>query len=128
MNNADPRRIESFPNGVEVYQVTADPAPVCNIYCEFPWCSPDSRWFIFSRWIEPDSLNPIEYVACELGGWRTRSLGRSSGYPTMAGGRFYFSRRIDVRRRELVRYDLDTWTEQAFPLPETVPVDRKSVV
>jgi len=58
--------VETLPNGVEVFQATDESVPVSNIYCEFPWCSPDSTRFVFSRLVDKEDPNSIEYVACEF--------------------------------------------------------------
>lgn len=117
--------VESFDNGVEVFQVTAESVPTCNIYCEFPWCSPDSRWFVYSRLVEPGAANPLEYVACEAGNWETRVIGRSTGHPAMVSGRFCFRRTADRGRAEWVMVDLGRWTEEAVSLPaDILPASR----
>jgi len=113
--------VETLPNGVEVFQATDESVPVSNIYCEFPWCSPDSTRFVFSRLVDKEDPNSIEYVACEFGSWGKRIIGRSCGFPTMAQKCFIFSRYSTGGRRELVRYDLSEMKESVVELPKGIP-------
>jgi hypothetical protein len=107
---------EEFARGVVVYQVTDDPAPKHNIYCEFPWCPPTSECFVFARVVEDEHGRRWEYVACDFGTWRQRVIGRGEG-ATMAGGRFYYRRPAGRDRSELVRVDLATGAESLLALP-----------
>ena len=40
---------EELLNGVVLHQATDEPADKCNIYCEYPWCPPDSHCFVYVR-------------------------------------------------------------------------------
>lgn len=108
--------VETLPNGVTVHQATDEATPKCNIYCEFPWCPPDSSCFVYSRHRPELGRNPWEYVACEFGTWAKRILGAGTAC-TMAAGRFYFRRELDGGRRELVRVDLGRRRQEVLPAP-----------
>ncbi|HOF89164.1 MAG TPA: hypothetical protein PLZ36_13835 [Armatimonadota bacterium] len=41
--------VESFANGVVVHRATDEAADKHNIYCEFPWCPPSARCFVYAR-------------------------------------------------------------------------------
>ena len=80
--------------GSTVYQVTEDSLSKSNIYCEIPYCSADSRYFVFSRSNPEHRSNRSEYVICELGTWETHVGGCGRGGIAIThGGMFYFLRR-----------------------------------
>ncbi len=112
--------VEELDNGIVVHQTTDEAAIKSNIYCEFPWCPPSSRWFVYVRHAPEHAPNSQEYVACEFGSWEKRVLGRAAGV-TMAGGRFYFRKVTPEGQGELIRMDLDNGSTAAFPLPPAVP-------
>lgn len=118
--------VEELPSGVIVHQVTDSPRDKHNIYCEFPWCPPSSRCFVYVRHAPNHAPNPTEIVLCEFGSWRQRTIGYARGGLTMAnGGKFYYSRIGDGGRRELVRVDLETELSEVLDLPEGVPDDAR---
>ena len=115
-------RIEGFENGVEVHQTTDELTDKSNIYCEYPWCPPDSHCFVYMRVIPENAPNPQEFVACEFGTWEKRVVGRGNGGATMAnGGRFYYGRIGDDGRRQFVRVDLESGASDVIELPPGVP-------
>lgn len=114
--------VEAFANGVEVVQVTADAAIKCNIYCEFPWCPPDSSCFVFQRRTAADPKAGVDYVACRFGSWEQRLIGRGHGATMANGGRFYFRRTSSAGQAEYVGFDLQKWEERVIPLPPGVPL------
>ena len=97
--------------GAEVFQITDDPYPKSNIYCEECYCSADSRSFVFTRSVD-DPRNPIEIVQCEFGSWDMRPIGRCLSRPTMTHrGLLYCVRRQPDGAQQIVRHDLDRGTE-----------------
>jgi hypothetical protein len=107
------RRIDVFPNGVEVWQVTDTPQTKDNIYCERSYCTPDSRFFVFQRDIEGSSPlvnhRMVEFVACEFGSWRLRVLGRGYSYGEIGpAGTFLFLRPGAGGETELVRAQIES--------------------
>ena len=54
-------------NGVALTQVTTDAIEKSNIYCELPYCSADSRVFVYEQKISDTTPNTTEYIACEFG-------------------------------------------------------------
>ncbi len=113
--------IEELDNGVVVHQATDESTDKSNIYCEYPWCPPDSRCFVYVRHAPEHAPNSSEYVACEFGTWEKEVIGRGSGGRTMSGGRFYYKRAGADGQQEFVRYDLQTRDTQTIGLPEGVP-------
>ena len=115
-------KIEELPGGVVLHQVTDEEADKCNIYCEYPWCPPDSHCFVYVRHAPERAPNSSEFIACEFGTWEKRLVGYSSGGQTMANdGKFYFKRVNEAGRQEFVRYDLEANAAQVIDLPEGVP-------
>ncbi|NLE66997.1 MAG: hypothetical protein GX608_06195 [Lentisphaerae bacterium] len=105
--------VETLENGVTVHQVTDDGAPKSNIYCEFPWCPPDSSGFVFVRRTPGGKW---EYVLCRFGTWEKQPLGAGTAC-TMAGGRFYFRRDSAAGEPELVRADLSSGRMETLDVP-----------
>ena len=108
------------PNGVTVYQVTTDTHEKSNIYCELPYCSADSRVFVYEQKNPDTDPNTTEYVQCEFGSWKTRVIGRGLGGPGMTHkGIFFYRRIVPGKCQELVRIDLGTGEERViFEFPE----------
>ena len=106
-------RVSQLDNGVTVFRVTDDPQLKDNIYCERSYCTPDSRWFVFERNLGPCPSYPwkyyAEYVACEFGSWRMRSLGQGVSYPEVSEqGTLYHVRHAGNDSYELVRLSIAT--------------------
>ncbi len=113
-------RIEQLPNGVVIHQATDESADKSNIYCETPWCPPDSHCFVYSRHAPGRAPNRQEFVACTFGAWEKRVVGHGSGGQSMGRGRFYFRRTGEDGRQALVRCDLMAETAETIDLPEAV--------
>ncbi|MFQ6041324.1 MAG: hypothetical protein ACE5PV_10750 [Candidatus Poribacteria bacterium] len=112
-------QLETQDTGSTVYQVTEDSLSKSNIYCEVPYCSADSRYFVFARTNPEYETNRTEYVICELGTWEMQVGGRGIGGPAIThSGIFYFLRSTGGVARELVKLDLATGESEvvhAFP-------------
>ena len=67
-------RVERAANGSEVWQVTTEELSQSNIYCEVPYCSGDSRYFVYARTNPKLSGNRTEFMAVELGTWKQHRL------------------------------------------------------
>jgi len=120
--------VEELPSGVRVYQATDEEADKSNIYCEFPWCPPDSHCFVYTRYAPEHAPNTSEYVACEFGTWEKRLVGHGAGGCTMSRGRFYY-KRVEARgRQEFVRHDLQSWETKIIPLPAGVPASSSLAI
>jgi len=118
--------VEEFGNGVVVHQTTDEEVDKSNIYCEFPWCPPDSHCFVYARHFA-EGPNSTEFVACDFGTWAKRVVGRG-GAATMAnGGKFYYQRVNARGHSEFVRVDLETEEEQIIPLPDDLPRSRLDI-
>ena len=113
-------KLDELPNGVELTQVTTDAFDKSNIYCELPYCSADSRVFVFEQ-KNPDHVpNTTEYVTCEFGTWKTKIIGHGKGGPGMTHkGIFFYYRIVPNKCQELVRIDLGTGQESViYEFPE----------
>jgi len=108
--------------GSTVYQVTEDALSKSNIYCEIPYCSVDSRYFVFSQTNPEHDHNRAEYVICELGRWEMRVGGRGAGGIAIThSGIFYYLRSANGGAMELVKLDLATGkSEVACALQEAI--------
>ena len=114
------RTIEEHATGAVVYQITDDPLDTSNIYCELPYCSADSRVFVFERKNAQPGPNYNEYVICEFGTWKTEVLGQGLRAPGMSHrGIFYYRHVKEGKCLELRRVDLATGeSEVIFEFPE----------
>jgi len=106
-------------NGVTVYQVTSDEQRKDNIYCERSYCTPDSRYFVFQRYLGPggdyDWKYHAEFIACEFGTWKTHSLGTGISHPDVSQqGSLYHVRSTDNGEHELVRVEIATGHSQVI--------------
>ena len=124
--------VERLDNGVTVYQVTDDPRLKCNIYCERPYCSPDSRRFLYARQVDRASpqdasywgqfvrASKWEYVLCDFETWEERVVGCGGLSSSVAyDGGFYYDRLTETGAREFVRIDLATGGDEVvFVLPQ----------
>jgi hypothetical protein len=108
--------------GSTVYQVTEDSLSKSNIYCEIPYASADSGYFVFSRANPDRDGNRTEYVRCELGTWDMQVAGRGTGGVAITHeGIFYFLRYAEKETMELVKLDLATGgCEIACEFPEPI--------
>ncbi|MBM3335704.1 hypothetical protein FJY63_13675, partial [Candidatus Sumerlaeota bacterium] len=98
--------------GAEVWQVTTEKFDQSNIYCEVPYCSGDSRYFVYQR--RNPALpggNKTEFMAVELGTWRQYQLDVSAGLTGCAispAGMFYYLKQSDDGLVNLMRANLAT--------------------
>src|SRR5690554_5280460 len=95
--------VEELPNGVAVFQATDNDAIKSNIYCEFPWCPPDSHGFVYQQSMPEHAPNIREFIFCDFNTWEKRIVGHGSGDCTMSNGHLYFQRITKKDLRELVR-------------------------
>lgn len=111
--------------GSTIYQVTDDELPKSNIYCEVPYCSSDSRYFVFSQTTTKYGKNVSEYVVCELGTWKTHVVGHGiegiAGVAITHKGIFYYLRYGDGKLVELVKLELSSGKSEVVHVFETKP-------
>ena len=101
--------------GSVVYQATEELLLKSNIYCEIPYCSADSRTFVYERTNPASEPNPIEYVICEFGTWETQVGGCGLGGPAITHeGLLYFRRMAGEVAQELVRLNLSTGASEVI--------------
>ena len=98
--------------GSTIYQVSEDSLVKSNIYCELPYCSADSRYFVYERTNPATEDNQTEFVRCELGTWEMHVAGRGvggiRGTAITHSGLFYFLRAAGEKAQELVKLNLGT--------------------
>ena len=105
-----PHVVERASSGAEIWQVTSEEYPQSNIYCEEPYCSVDSRYFVYERRnsnLRPD--NPSEFMIVELGTWKQHLLDvgvGTTGCAMSPDGMFYYWKRASDRDVDLMRADL----------------------
>ncbi len=105
------RLVEEQDGGVEIWQVTTDQFDQSNIYGEVPYCSKDSRYFVYARRNDSLKTNRTEFMVVELGTWKQERLGTGisiSGSAISHDGLFYYLRHADDGATDLVRADLVT--------------------
>ena len=103
------------PNGAEVHQVTTARLAHSNIYCEIPYCSRDSRYFVYQQTNPSLKDNRTEFIVVELGTWKEYRLDVAislSGCAMTSNGVFYYLKR-DGKELTLMRADLSQGTPQA---------------
>jgi hypothetical protein len=103
-------RLEQQPTGSEVWQVTTERLRQSNIYCEIPYCSRDSRYFVYER-ANPEltGSNKTEFVIVEIGTWNQHRLDVSTGISGSAishDGVLYYLKQTQGRSLTLMRADL----------------------
>ncbi len=101
-------RLERQATGSEIWQVTSEEYQQSNIYCETPYCSKDSRYFVYQRKNPKLSGNRYEFMVVELGTWRQHRLDVSTGLSGCAitpEGVFYYLKqsgdKLDLMRADL---------------------------
>ncbi len=102
--------IEKQETGSEIWQVTTEEVQQSNIYCEVPYCSADSRFFVYHR-SSRDRQNPEEFVIVELGTWQRRVLDTAamvSGCAVTPDGTFYYVKRAGDGALDLMRAGLSS--------------------
>jgi len=108
------------PNGTEIHQVTTERLRQSNIYCEIPYCSRDSRYFVYQRTNPALTDNRTEFMVVELGTWKQHRLdvaASAGGCAMSPDGTFYYLKRVG-NERAIMRADLAAGTPQeAFRRP-----------
>ena len=98
--------------GATIYQVTQGDRLVSNIYCERPFCSLDSKRFLYARQRDGnggDNTPHWEYLLCDFGSWKEEVVGVGFHQVSISyGNDFYFQRPKSQRELEFVRLDLAT--------------------
>jgi len=56
------KKVEEQDTGSTIYQITDDSLRKSDIYCETPYCSPDSRHFVFQQVNPKYETNPCELL------------------------------------------------------------------
>ena len=121
--------IEELANGVVIHQATDEQTDKSNIYCEYPWCPPDSHCFVYVRHAPDQAPNSSEFIACDFGTWEKRLVGYGTGGHTMANrGKFYYKRAADDGRQEFVRCDLESHESRVIELPDGVPASASFAI
>ncbi len=101
--------VERQPTGAEIWQVTTDEFSHSNIYCEVPYCSSDSRRFVYQRANPKLAGNRTEFMVVELGTWKQHRLDTALGVGGCAishDGLFCYLKRADDGEVDLMRADL----------------------
>ncbi len=94
----------------EIRQVTTEEFSQSNIYCEVPYCSGDSRFFVYQR-RNPKLTgnNKTELMAVELGTWKQHRMDviRSiTGLTVSPEGIFYYLKESGKKGLDLIRADV----------------------
>lgn len=129
--------VEQQTTGADIWQVTTEEMSQSNIYCEVPYCSRDSRYFVYAR-TNPDlKVNRTEFMVVELGTWKQYRLDTArslSGCAMSHDGLFYYIQQADDGGAVLKRADLsDGATTEVYRFQEglsirslgTVTTDRR---
>ena len=137
--------LERQRTGSEVWQVSTEEYSQSNIYCEVPYCSADSRYFVCQRVNRSDKMNPIEFMCVELGTWEQRVLCRAwktSGCAITPDGVFYWIKRTawsgecalmraqlpDGKAETIHRFEPANWTWNALkPSPGSIRALMKPI-
>ena len=119
-------RVERQPTSSEIWQVTTQELSQSNIYCEVPYCSRDSRYFVYQRSNPKLSGNRTELMVVELGTWKQERLDTAIGIGGSAiahDGLFYYLKRTGAGKLELMRADLaDGSIEKVYQLQDNVSI------
>ncbi len=118
--------VERQPTGAEIWQVTTEEFSQSNIYCEVPYCSSDSRYFVYQRSNPKLSGNQTELMVVELGTWKQHRLDTAQGLTGSAishDGLFYYLKASDHDQVDLLRADLATGKiERVYRLQDGVSI------
>jgi len=93
----------------KVIQVTTEEFNHSNIYCEIPYCSKDSRYFVYQRKNPKLTRNRYEFILVELASFKKWLLDRSvglSGCAMRPDGVFYYLKRGRGKGLDLMKDDL----------------------
>ena len=109
-------RLERQSTGAEIWQITTERLNQSNIYCEVPYCSKDSRYFVYIR-RNPKlpGKNNTELMVVELGTWKQHRLDVATGILGLAishDGVLYYLKEAAGGSRDLFRADLVEGTPQ----------------
>jgi len=103
-------RVEVQSTGAEIWQVTTEEFSQSNIYCEVPYCSGDSRYFVYQRRNPKLKRNDNEFMVVELGTWKQHRLDASwggiRGCAISGDGVFYYLKKTKGDELALWRADL----------------------
>lgn len=108
--------VEEQPGGAEIWQVTTDEFDQSNIYCEIPYCSKDSRYFVYARKNNALKTNRTQFMVVELGTWKQEQLDTGiniSGSAISYEGLFYYLKHTEDGATDLLRADLATGEKKA---------------
>jgi len=113
--------VETQETGSEIWQVTTEENHHSNIYCEVPYCSADSRYFVyFRRKNYPKRGRQSEFVVVEIGTWKKHVLdtaASTSGCAITPDGTFYYVKHGEGDTLDLMRADLsDGKPEKVYEL------------
>jgi hypothetical protein len=125
MHAAEPstggRFVEKQPTGAEIWQVTTEEFDQSDIYGEVPYCSRDSRYFVYARRNPALKTNRTEFMRVELGSWKQQRLDSAisiSGCAMSHDGKFYYLKQADGGSTDLMCADLDNGkVTAAYRLP-----------
>jgi len=122
----DAVHVERQANGADIWQVTTEEFHHSNIYCEVPYCSRDSRFFVYQRQNPKLSGNRTEFMVVELGTWKQERLDTAVGVGGCAishDGLFYYFKQADGGEVDLMRADLaDGSIEKVYRMQDDVRV------
>ena len=111
-----PAMLERQSSGSEIWQITTEPLHQSNIYCEVPWCSRDSRYFVYLRANLAQKRDATEFLVVELGTWKQHRLdtaGTSRGCAITPDGIFYYFKRNADGSADLMKVDLNDGSPRA---------------
>jgi hypothetical protein len=118
--------VERLASGVEIWQVTTDELPHSNIYCEIPYCSADSRLFVYQRTSPIESRNRTELMVVELGTWKQHRLDTALGIGGSAishDGLFYYLKGVAGDAVDLMRAELSSGSiQRVYQLQDGVQI------
>jgi hypothetical protein len=108
--------VERQATGADIWQVTTEQFAHSNIYCEVPYCSRDSRYFVYQRSNPKLAGNRTEFMVVELGTWKQHRLDTALGAGGCAishDGLFYYLKgagdgEVDLRRADLADGSIET--------------------
>jgi len=87
-------RLEEQATGAEIWQITTERLHQSNIYCEVPYCSRDSRRFVYHRKNPKLGRRSHELMVVELGTWKQHRLDTTyrgiAGVAISPGGVLYY--------------------------------------
>jgi hypothetical protein len=104
------RFVEKQPTGAEIWQVTTEEFDQSDIYGEVPYCSRNSRYFVYARRNPALKTNRTEFLLVDLGTWNQQRLDVAisiSGCAMSHDGAFYYLKQSDDGSTDLMRADLE---------------------